>query len=92
VVTVVGSKGQIVISKEIRDQLGVRTGWKALQRLAGDHVEVYFVPPEHNRSLKGSLSRYTKVKVAPGTEWENARNKAWHDEARARFGKAEDKS
>lgn len=47
----VGQKGQIVIEKRIRDKLGVKPGWQALQLLVGDHVEVYFVPPEHNRSL-----------------------------------------
>ncbi len=73
----VGPKGQIVISKEIRDRLGVQSGWQALQRLSGDHVEIYFMPPEHNKSLKGSLSQYTKVKVRAGDEWEEAKAKAW---------------
>ncbi|MBC8421360.1 MAG: AbrB/MazE/SpoVT family DNA-binding domain-containing protein, partial [Actinobacteria bacterium] len=35
---VVGTKGQIVISKEIRDKMGVKPGWIALERLVGDHV------------------------------------------------------
>jgi hypothetical protein len=26
-----------------------------VQRLVDDHVEIYFVPPEHNRSLLGIL-------------------------------------
>ena len=42
---VVGFKGQVVIAKEIRDQLRIEPGWLALQRLVNDHVEVYFLPP-----------------------------------------------
>jgi AbrB family looped-hinge helix DNA binding protein len=75
--TKVGPKGQIVISKEIRDRFGIQTGWQALQRVSGDHVEIYFLPPEHNKSLKGSLSRYTKVKITTDREWTGAREKAW---------------
>lgn len=74
---VVGYKGQVVIAKEIRDRLGVEPGWLALQFLVDDHVEVYFLPPEHRESLKGSLAEYVKVDVAPGEEWEKARDIAW---------------
>jgi len=74
---VVGSKGQLVIEKEIRDRLGVEPGWVALQRFASDHVEVYFLPPGHRKSLKGSLAKHTKVRVAPGQEWDKARDTAW---------------
>ena len=78
----VGTKGQIVISKEIRDKIGIKPGWIALEQLAGDHVEVYFVPPEHSRSLKGALLPHVKTNIAPGKEWHEARNKAWDKEAR----------
>ena len=74
---VVGSKGQVVIAKDICDRLGVEPGWLALQRLVGDHVEVYFVPPEHRKSLKGSLAKHIKVRIAPGHEWNKARETAW---------------
>ena len=60
---VVGPKGQIVIAKEIRDKRGVQPGWLAVQQLVDGHVEVYFLPPEQNRSLKGSLARYTTVRI-----------------------------
>jgi len=82
VAPVVGSKGQIVISKEIRDKIGVKPGWIALERLVGDHVEVYFVPPEHSKSLKGALLPHIKAHIAPGKEWDEARNKAWNKAAR----------
>lgn len=79
---VVGTKGQIVISKEIRDKIGIKPGWIALEQLVGDHVEVYFVPPEHSKSLKGALLPHLKTNIAPGKEWDGARNKAWSKEAR----------
>ncbi len=82
----------MVISKEIRDQLGVRPGWLALQRLVGDHVELYFVPPEHNRSLKGSLAACIKRPVAPGEEWDRGREEAWKEAARAKRGVEEEGS
>ena len=77
----VGSKGQVVIAKEIRDRLGVEPGWLALQTLVDDHVEIYFLPPEHRKSLKGSLSAHTKVTVASGKAWEEARETAWREAA-----------
>ncbi len=73
----VGAKGQVVIAKEIRDRLGVEPGWLALQRLVDDHVEVYFLPPEHRKSLKGSLAEHVSVSVASGEEWSQARETAW---------------
>lgn len=82
----VGTKGQVVIAKKIRDQLGIQPGWVAVQRLVGDHVEISFIPPEHNRSLKGSLAGYTSVHVAAGEEWDKARAKAWRTAARDRGG------
>ena len=74
---IVGHKGQVVIAKEIRDRLGVEPGWIALQRLVNDHVEVYFLPPEHRKSLKGSLARHVKINVGPGKEWDEARAATW---------------
>ena len=78
---VVGTKGQVVIAKEIRERLGVKPGWLALQRLGDDHVEVSFIPPEHNKSLKGSLVKHIKARIAPGQRWSKARETAWRNAA-----------
>jgi len=86
---VVGPKGQVVIAKEIRDRLGVAPGWIALQRIEGDHVEVYFVSPEHRESLKGSLAKHIKVRVASGADWTVARDKAWEKAAKNKAGDGE---
>ena len=79
----VGPKGQVVIAKEIRDRLGIGPGWVAVQRLAGDHVEIHFLPPAHNESLKGSLATYARRAVS-SEEWERAREHGWDAAARAR--------
>jgi bifunctional DNA-binding transcriptional regulator/antitoxin component of YhaV-PrlF toxin-antitoxin module len=78
----VGTKGQVVIAKEIRDRLGVKPGWVALQRLVGDRVEIYFLPPEHHESLKGSLAGYLKASIPAGEAWDRARETAWQAAAR----------
>jgi len=77
---VVGTKGQVVIAKEIRDKLGIGPGWITIQRVVDDHVEIVFLPPEHRESLKGSLAPHIKARVAPA-EWRPARECGWHGAA-----------
>ena len=89
---VVGTKGQVVINKEIRQKLGIEPGWWALQRIVDDHVEIYFLPPEHNRSLKGILAPHVKISIAPGKEWDDARQRAWEWAAMEQEGLVEDAS
>jgi bifunctional DNA-binding transcriptional regulator/antitoxin component of YhaV-PrlF toxin-antitoxin module len=76
----VGPKGQVVITKPTRDHLGIRPGWEALERVVGDHVELYFVPPPHDRSLKGSLA--SKIRRKPRGGLEVGRERAWGRAAR----------
>ena len=75
--SVVGRKGQVVIAKHIRDQLGIGPGWVAIQRAVDDRVEMVFLPPEHRESLKGSLAPHIKASVAPD-EWQRVRERGWH--------------
>jgi bifunctional DNA-binding transcriptional regulator/antitoxin component of YhaV-PrlF toxin-antitoxin module len=75
----VGPKGQVVIAKELRDRLGVKSGWTALQRIVEDHVEVYFLPPPHRESLQGILAKQVKRTVGAGEEWQQAREAAWRE-------------
>ena len=79
---VVGAEGQVVIAKQIRDQLGIGPGWVAIQRAVDDRVEMVFLPPEHRESLKGSLAFQIKASV-PADEWPRVRERGW-DEAATR--------
>jgi AbrB family looped-hinge helix DNA binding protein len=78
--TTVGQKGQIVIEKTIRDALGLQPGYVAVQKLAGNHVEIYFYPPEHRQSLRGMLANKVK-KPASTAEWSMLRERAWSEMA-----------
>jgi AbrB family looped-hinge helix DNA binding protein len=76
----VGPKGQIVISKPTRERLGIEPGWQALERVVGDHVELYFIAPPHDRSLKGILA--SKLRRRPAGGLDAAREQAWQKAAR----------
>lgn len=77
----VGPKGQVVIAKEIRDQLGIGPGWRAVQRVVGTRVELSFLPPRHTRSLRGALGsklrRPLEEPAAEETAWEGEVRSEW---------------
>jgi AbrB family looped-hinge helix DNA binding protein len=77
----VGTKGQVVIEKEIRDALGIEPGWTALQMLVDDHVEIRFIPPTHSRSLLGMLAPYTNVRIPDESALHEATEAAWGEHA-----------
>ena len=79
----VGSKGQVVIAKEIRDALRIVPGSLAVQRQVGDTVEIRFLPPEHDRSLRGILAEYVTAPVSDDAE-RDAEASAWADDAARR--------
>ena len=81
---VVGQKGQVVISKEIRDKLGVEPGWWALQSIVDGHLEIHFMPPEHNRSLLGCLKEFIPPGAGEGMSWEEIREFAWSEAVKER--------
>ena len=71
----VGERGQITIEKHIRDQLGVYTGDRAVQRVEGGRVILEFVPGPHRRSLAGALAE--QVTRRPKDEsWSSLRDQA----------------
>jgi len=79
--SVIGSRGQIVIGKPIRDALGLKPGYIAVQHLVDDHVEIFFYPPEHEKSLRGVLARHAKKAVSTD-DWPQMREAAWSKEVR----------
>ena len=52
----VGLRYQLVIDKDVREQLSVRPGDLAFEYVRGDRLIVVFVPRRHTRSLKGCLA------------------------------------
>jgi AbrB family looped-hinge helix DNA binding protein len=85
----VGSKGQVVIEKRIRDELGIEPGSLAVQERVGDKVEIRFFPPEHRRSLRGALAKHVRRWPSPDQSWSDIVEEAWRieTEKRAEEGK-----
>jgi AbrB family looped-hinge helix DNA binding protein len=77
----IGAKGQVVIAKEIRDELGIGPGWETIQRVVDGRVQLTFLPPVSDESRMGSLSRYTTVRLSD-EELREAREQAAAEAAR----------
>ena len=78
--SVVGTKGQVVIDKAIRDRLGISAGWRAYQTLDEGHVKIYFRPPPHNRSLLGILREHITPDAAERLtrlSWADIEDEGW---------------
>ena len=76
----VGTKYQVVIEREARRKLGIEPGWVAVQTVVGDHLELRFLPPEHERSLAGCLGRYAGGTMPEPADEERAAWEAHVDE------------
>ena len=68
----VGVGGEVVIDEAIRERLGVRPGYRALQILSGNHVEIHFVPPRHRRSLLGAARPFIRRRPVSEEQWDDA--------------------
>jgi len=55
------SKGQVVIPKQIREELGIRPGKKVLFRLVGNHAEIVPLPDDPVRAMRGMLKSDTSL-------------------------------
>ena len=51
----VSERGQITIDRVVRQQLGIRPGMVAYQRVVNGRLEVIFLPEAHHESLYGVL-------------------------------------
>lgn len=78
----VSPKYQLVIEQTAREKLGIRPGWVAVQTVVGDHLEVRFLPPEHDRSLAGSLHAYAR---GPVEDYAAEKAAGWSDEIDAEY-------
>lgn len=54
----VGDNGEVVIDGKLREELGIGPGWFALQKVVDGHLEVEFMPPDHNESPAGIAVEY----------------------------------
>jgi AbrB family looped-hinge helix DNA binding protein len=52
-VSIVGERGQVTIDKAIREELGIRAGDEAVQRVEDGRIVIEVVPGRHRRSLFG---------------------------------------
>jgi bifunctional DNA-binding transcriptional regulator/antitoxin component of YhaV-PrlF toxin-antitoxin module len=87
----VGAKGNIVIDKQIRDQLGVKPGWEAVQLLRDGHVEIHFLPPVEPGSSLGRLRPGPGVDgswLADDDSLHEAKERALGEAMAAKFGAA----
>ena len=82
----VGPKGQITITKEVRDALEVRPGCHAFQIVEEGRLVVYFVPPPHNRSLAGVLAGPGPDPCPTQEAYNRAREAAWAEVMREKYG------
>ncbi len=76
----VGTKGQVVIEKGIRDKLGIEPGSLTLQQQVGDHVVIRFFPPPRKRSLFGILAG-PEPPPFDENDWDKIREEAWRQAA-----------
>jgi len=52
----VGERFQLVIERDVRRRLGVRSGDRAFETIENGRLVITFLPPRHRRSLMGSLA------------------------------------
>ena len=71
---IVGHRYQITIDKNLREQLRVRPGDLAVERVEGGRLVVEFIPRAHNESLLGIFKRPT---FEPIDDWSRVKARAW---------------
>jgi bifunctional DNA-binding transcriptional regulator/antitoxin component of YhaV-PrlF toxin-antitoxin module len=83
----VGTKGQVVIDRRIRDALGIRPGMVAIQTVVGDHVELRFIEGRHDRSLAGAARPF--IRRFPSDAEQDAHDNLWAGEVRRHLPRAD---
>lgn len=80
-VSQVSTRGQVTIDKSAREQLGIRPGMVAYQRVVAGRLEIVFLPAPHRRSLHGVFHRTAeRVRSATAEDTEKAVMEALADE------------
>ena len=84
---VVGERFQITIEKSVREQLGIKPGDRAVERVEGGRLVVDFVPAPHHDSLLGIFRR---PDLPPIDDWDALRDSVWTARAAEILGTDED--
>lgn len=71
---VVGERYQITIEKSVREQLGIKPGDRAVERVEGGRLVVDFVPAPHHDSLLGIFRRPDLPSI---DDWDALRDSVW---------------
>lgn len=66
-VATVGDRYQVVIERDVRRELGVHPGDRAVETVEDGRLVITFLPPRHRRSLQGRLAGEGRVED-PSTE------------------------
>ncbi len=76
---VVGERYQITIDRKVREQLGVRPGDRAIERVEEGRLVIEFMPAPHRRSLLGI---FHTPGLEPITDWQAFRDRVWETRGR----------
>lgn len=52
----VGERFQVVIERDVRGELGIQPGDRAIETVENGRLVITFLPPRHRRSLRGRLA------------------------------------
>jgi len=74
---VVGERFQITIDKKVREELGVKAGDLAIERVQDGRLVVTFAPAPHRQSQLGILRKYARRPIEPITDWAAYRERVW---------------
>jgi AbrB family looped-hinge helix DNA binding protein len=71
---VVGARFQITIDRKVREELGIKPGDRAVERVENGRLVVHFTPRPHRDSLLGILRQPAQ---APIDDWQDLKERAW---------------
>lgn len=67
----VGPKGQAVIPKPVRDQLGIHSGDRVLMAVEGDHIVIRPDVPKRKDWLDEFRGAFPKRRLPPEVDWDD---------------------
>jgi len=74
---IIGTKGQVVIEKAIREKLDIEPGTRTVQKVVDDHVEIYFLPAVQKGTLKGILAPHIKNNFSREEDLQKGMENVW---------------